>query len=312
MINRRHIRAKVMQVLYSQRSNAFDNKLDNQLKQSMEDMYKLYLLMLSIFIKLRHREINHQEKAKKKYLKTNEDISPSMRFVNNFVLMKLDEDKVLKSEFENHKIIYWDQDVDYIELIYKDLISSKLYIEFLMSSKKSINDDIDFVIEMFKTIIVPNTKLYDYFQDKKITWVDDFPVVNTFLVKLLSKVKANLKPGFFKSNLFRDKHDQSFGLKLLKKTLQNSDSYNKEIILKTKNWDIERIATIDFVLLQMAICEFQEFPSIPTKVTINEYIELAKEYSTPKSNVFINGILDKIEKEYKNNQTLNKKGRGLI
>lgn len=312
MINRRHIRAKVMQVLYSQRNNAFGNKLDNQLKESMEDMYRLYLLMLSIFIKLRHREINHHEKAKKKYLKTNADISPSMRFVNNFVLKKLDEDKVLKSEFENHKITYWDQDVEYIELIYKDLTSSKLYKEFLMSSKKSINDDIDFVIKMFKTIVVPNNKLYDYFQDKKITWVDDFPVVNTFLVKLLLKVKANLKPGFFKSNLFRDKHDESFGLKLLKKTLQNSDSYNKEIILKTKNWDVERIATIDFVLLQMAICEFQEFPSIPTKVTINEYIELAKEYSTPKSNVFINGILDKIVKEYKNNQTLNKKGRGLI
>ena len=130
MINRRHIRAKVMQVLYSQRNNAPDNKLNNQLKESMEDMYKLYLLMLSILIKLRHHEITHQEKAKKKYLKTNEDISPSMRFVNNFLLKKLDEDKILKSEFENHKIKYWDQDVEYIQLIYKDLISSKLYKEF--------------------------------------------------------------------------------------------------------------------------------------------------------------------------------------
>ena len=312
MLNRRHIRAKVMQVLFSNKSNVMHEQLNNNLEESMKSMYKLYLLMLSMLIKLRHRAIEHQKKAKNKFIKTNEDEKPSMRFVNNIVLKKLDENSLLGSEFENHEIFYWEQDKEYIELIYKDLVSSDLYKTFLKSKDESLKSDIVFVIEFFKSIIAPNVKLYDYLQDKNITWGDDFPVVNTFLVKLLAKVKLKSKQDFFTPNLFKDEHDENFGFKLLKKTLQNGSSYNEEIILKTKNWDIERIANIDFVLLQMAICEFQEFPSIPTKVTINEYIELAKDYSTPKSNVFINGILDKIEKEYRNNKTLNKKGRGLI
>ena len=138
------------------------------------------------------------------------------------------------------------------------------------------------------------------------------PVVNTVLVKLLGKSKQDNNKDYFTPQLFKDKEDKAFGLKLLKHTIENLDPYTEEISLKTKNWDKDRIADIDFVLLQMAICEFHEFPSIPTKVSINEYIEIAKEYSTPKSNVFINGVLDKIVKEYHETKTLNKSGRGLM
>jgi N utilization substance protein B len=182
----------------------------------------------------------------------------------------------------------------------------------MSSCESSLENDVTFVVEIFREIIVSNNKLYDYFQDKNITWVDDFPVVNTFIVKLFKRVTYNLKTKFFTPNLFKDKEDEAFGFKLMKATRDNFEVYNSEIISKTKNWDKDRIAKIDFVLLQMAICEFQEFPSIPTKVTINEHIELAKEYSTPKSNVFINGVLDKIVKDYRNQKTLNKKGRGLM
>jgi len=289
-----------------------NTELNNYLGKSMLNVYKLYLLMLFILIKLRQRAIEHLEISKNKFLKTNEDDSPSMRFVNNIVLKKLDENQILKNDFENYEISYWDEDSEYIELLYKDLVNNKIYKEFLKSKDESLKSDIDFVVEIFKTIIAPNIKLYDYIQDKNITWSDDFPVVNTFLVKLLAKMKLNLKLDFFTPNLFRDKQDEIFGYDLLEKTIQNSDKYTKEIVSKIQNWDKDRIATIDLILLQMAICELNEFPTIPTKVTINEYIELAKEYSTPKSNVFINGILDKIEKEYRNNKTLKKKGRGLI
>ena len=312
MLNRRHIRAKVMQVIYSSKCNSMNTELNNYLGKSMLNVYKLYLLMLFILIKLRQRAIEHLEISKNKFLKTNEDDSPSMRFVNNIVLKKLDENQILKNDFVNYEISYWDEDSEYIELLYKDLVNNKIYKEFLKSKDESLKRDNDFVVEMFKTVIVPNIKLYDYIQDKNITWSDDFPVVNTFLVKLLAGMKLNLKLDFFTPNLFRDKQDEIFGYDLLEKTIQNSDKYTKEIVSKIQNWDKDRIATIDLILLQMAICELNEFPTIPTKVTINEYIELAKEYSTPKSNVFINGILDKIEKEYRNNKTLKKKGRGLI
>jgi N utilization substance protein B len=312
MLNRRHIRAKVMQVLYAQTANSKENDSALQLQNSMEHMYKLYLLMTSLLIKLRERAIDHQKRSQKKYIKTQEDANPNMRFVDNFLLQKLAEDTALKAELESHKIQYWEQDGEYVELIYQDLIKSDLYESFMSNSKSSLENDVAFVVEVFREIIVSNNKLYDYFQDKNITWVDDFPVVNTFIVKLFKRITTKLKTEFFTPNLFKDKEDEAFGFKLMKSTRDNFEVYNAEIISKTKNWDKDRIAKIDFVLLQMAICEFQEFPSIPTKVTINEYIELAKEYSTPKSNVFINGVLDKIVKDYRNQKTLNKKGRGLM
>ncbi|MGI9559894.1 MAG: transcription antitermination factor NusB [Flavobacteriaceae bacterium] len=312
MLNRRHIRAKVMQVLYAQTANSKEDDSASQLQNSMEHMYKLYLLMTSLLIKLRERAIDHQKRSEKKYIKTQEDVNPNMRFVDNFLLQKLAEDTALKAELESHKIQYWEQDGEYVELIYQDLIKSDLYESFMSNSKSSLENDVAFVVEVFREIIVSNNKLYDYFQDKNITWVDDFPVVNTFIVKLFKRITTKLKTEFFTPNLFKDKEDEAFGFKLMKATRDNFEVYNAEIISKTKNWDKDRIAKIDFVLLQMAICEFQEFPSIPTKVTINEYIELAKEYSTPKSNVFINGVLDKIVKDYRNQKTLNKKGRGLM
>ena len=301
-----------MQVLYAQTANSKEDDSALQLQNSMEHMYKLYLLMTSLLIKLRERAIDHQKRSEKKYIKTQEDVNPNMRFVDNFLLQKLTEDTALKAKLESHKIQYWEQDGEYVELIYQDLIKSDLYKSFMSNSKSSLENDVAFVVEVFREIIVSNNKLYDYFQDKNITWVDDFPVVNTFIVKLFKRITTKLKTEFFTPNLFKDKEDEAFGFKLMKATRDNFEVYNAEIISKTKNWDKDRIAKIDFVLLQMAICEFQEFPSIPTKVTINEYIELAKEYSTPKSNVFINGVLDKIVKDYRNQKTLNKKGRGLM
>ena len=301
-----------MQVLYAQTANSKEDDSASQLQNSMEHMYKLYLLITSLLIKLRERAIDHQKRSEKKYIKTQEDVNPNMRFVDNFLLQKLAEDTALKAELESHKIQYWEQDGEYVELIYQDLIKSDLYESFMSNSKSSLENDVAFVVEVFREIIVSNNKLYDYFQDKNITWVDDFPVVNTFIVKLFKRITTKLKTEFFTPNLFKDKEDEAFGFKLMKATRDNFEVYNSEIISKTKNWDKDRIAKIDFVLLQMAICEFQEFPSIPTKVTINEYIELAKEYSTPKSNVFINGVLDKIVKDYRNQKTLNKKGRGLM
>ena len=301
-----------MQVLYAQTANSKEDDSASQLQNSMEHMYKLYLLMTSLLIKLRERAIDHQKRSEKKYIKTQEDVNPNMRFVDNFLLQKLTEDTALKAKLESHKIQYWEQDGEYVELIYQDLIKSDLYESFMSNSKSSLENDVAFVVEVFREIIVSNNKLYDYFQDKNITWVDDFPVVNTFIVKLFKRITTKLKTEFFTPNLFKDKEDEAFGFKLMKSTRDNFEVYNAEIISKTKNWDKDRIAKIDFVLLQMAICEFQEFPSIPTKVTINEYIELAKEYSTPKSNVFINGVLDKIVKDYRNQKTLNKKGRGLM
>ena len=154
--------------------------------------------------------------------------------------------------------------------------------------------------------------MFDYFEDKKLTWVDDFPVVNTVLLKILRKVKLTSPETKLLPDLYKDEDDKEFAKDLFKKTVLNNSKFEEEISKKTTNWDTERLASLDGLLLKMALCEFQKFPSIPHKVTINEYLEIAKEYSTPKSSLFINGILDKIVKEYQSQNLHPKAGRGLM
>lgn len=213
---------------------------------------------------------------------------------------------------EHRGVNNWDLDDEYVDIIFKAILESELYQDYMSTRVSTYKDDKAFVVDIFKTIIAPNEKLYEYLEDKNLTWLDDLPVINTVIVKLLRKAKDNMLTSHFVPKLFKDIDDKIFAKDLLKKTVLNLASYSAEISEKTKNWDKDRIANIDFVLLQMAICEFQKFPSIPVKVTINEYLEISKEYSTPKSSVFINGVLDKIVKEYKDKGTLNKIGRGLM
>jgi transcription antitermination protein NusB len=314
MLNRRHIRTKVMQVIYAlKRSEELNlNSEEKFLKLSMDSMYELYLLMLSLLVKVHERAKDQQEKSQQKHLLTSEDLNPNMKFIKNALLVQLSENQSLKNALERHKVTNWELDSEYIEVIFRALLESDRFAKYMLAESYSYNKDRQFIVELFKEVIAPNEKLYNYLEDRNLTWIDDLPVVNTALVKLLNKSKETNDENYFTPLLFKDVEDKDFGLDLLKHTIKNLEPYTEEISLKTKNWDKDRIADIDFVLLQMAICEFHEFPSIPTKVTINEYIEIAKEYSTPKSNVFINGVLDKIVKEYNENNTLNKVGRGLM
>ena len=314
MLNRRHIRTKVMQVIYALKRSEELNLTSEEkfLNSSMENMYELYLLMLSLLVKVHEKAKDQQEKSQQKHLLTTEDLNPNMKFVKNALLVQLSQNDALKNAIERHKVYNWELDNEYIEVIFRAILESDRFTNFMSSESFSYNKDRQFIVDLFKEVIAPNEKLYNYLEDRNLTWIDDLPVVNTVLVKLLGKSKQNNNEDYFTPQLFKDKEDKEFGLNLLKYTIKNFDPYTREISLKTKNWDKDRIADIDFVLLQMAICEFHEFPSIPTKVSINEYIEIAKEYSTPKSNVFINGVLDKIVKEYDETKTLNKSGRGLM
>ncbi len=314
MLNRRHIRIKVMQIIYAFQGSESDDLKKNErfLLQSMENMYNLYLLVLSLMIEVQAKAEDYLVKSQKKHLATSEEKNPNRKFINNELLALLKNNALLAEELENRKINNWKLDDEYVDILFRALLDSELYKDYMATKVSTFKEDKLFVIDMFKEIIAPNDKLYEYLEDKNITWLDDLPVINTTIVKLLRKVKAQTTESHFVPKLFKDLDDRDFATDLLKKTLLNLSAYSKEIEGKTANWDKERIANIDFVLLQMAICEFQKFPSIPVKVTINEYLEIAKEYSTPKSSVFINGILDKLVKEYTDKGTLNKIGRGLM
>ncbi|PWH82770.1 transcription antitermination factor NusB [Algibacter marinivivus] len=314
MLNRRHIRVKVMQTMYAFKGNESDDFAKDQkfLLFSIDNMYNLYLLLMSLLIEVQKRAENDLQKKQKKHLATKEDKDPNRKFVNNQLLKLLKENVQLKNQLEAHKITNWELDGEYIDVIFKAIIASDLYKDYMKTRVSDFKEDKDFIVDVFKDIIAPNDKLYDYMEDKNLTWLDDLPTVNTTILKLLRKVKVNAPENYFTPKLYKDIDDKQFAVDLFKKTLLNRTAINKEIDLKTKNWDSERIATVDFVLLQMAICELKNFSSIPVKVTINEYLEISKEYSTPKSSIFINGILDKLVKEYEAAGELNKMGRGLM
>ena len=314
MLNRRHIRIKVMQILYSFKGTESDDlmRYDRFLLKSIDSMLDLYFVLISLMIEVHKQAESFIDKSQQKHLATKEDKNPNRKFLNNEVLLQLKTNETLVDIIKDRSLNFWELDNEYVDLIFKTLLNSDLYKDYMSTKTSTFKEDKDFVVDFFKEIIAPNDKLYDYLEDKNITWVDDLPVVNTALVKLLRKNKLNVSNQYFIPTLLKDDEDKDFALALLKKTILNLSLYSEEIENKTQNWDKDRIANIDFVLLQMAICEFQKFPSIPVKVTINEYIEIAKEYSTPKSSIFINGVLDKIVKEYTEKRILNKVGRGLM
>lgn len=293
-----------------------DDSLEKQekfLKVSIENMYTLYLLSLSLFIELHKLAEKHVSHAAKKYLAdTTQRYPNNKKFIENRLLVQLVADEELKKALAKRKLENWYLNEQYVKNIYDDIVGSDRYEQYMMSEEASYAQDRDFIVTVFKNIIAPNEKIYEYYEDDKLTWVDDFPIVNTFLVKRFKKASESNNPGFFLPRLLKDEQDMVFAKDLLVKTLLNNDSWEKEIQAKTPNWDKDRIAEIDHILLKMGICELLNFPSIPEKVTINEYLEIAKEYSTPKSSIFINGILDKLVKEYKTTGKMQKIGRGLL
>ena len=314
MLTRRHIRVKVMQTLFAFDGTESDDFSKDQkfLLHSIDNMYNLYLLIMSLLIEINYKATTHLETTKQKHLATAEEKNPNKKFINNQLLQLIVNNERLKAILEDKKISNWQLDNEYVDLLFKEIKNSDLYKEYMSTKTSTFKEDKNFILDLFKEIIAPNDKLYDYLEDKNLTWLDDLPTVNTFILKLLRKLKESSDPVSLTPKLYKDIDDKEYAITLFKKTLLNHSKLGEEISRKTNNWDSDRIASLDMILLKMAICELLHFPSIPTKVTINEYLEISKEYSTPKSSIFINGILDKLLKEYQNDGKLNKVGRGLM
>lgn len=313
MLTRRHIRVKVLQSLYAY-NNQEQMSLKNQDKfliNSMEKMLDLYLLMLSSILAVRDQAENFMELSKNKHLATAEDKKPSRNFMDNKALLLLEENTYFEQLLSKHKINNWQRDHEYPQILFRALRQHAVYQEYLAIENPNFNQDKDFLIFFYKEIIAPNDKLYEYLEDSQITWTDDFPIVNTAIVKVLNSLTQHTKPEKWVPELYKNEDDKQYASLLLEKTIVGDEDLMNEIEGKTPNWDRERIADLDLIMIKMAITEFLHFSSIPVKVTINEYLEIAKEYSTPKSSLFINGLLDKLSKEYSKENKLNKTGRGL-
>lgn len=313
MLTRRHIRVKVLQSLYAfYQSDEQDLvKQEKFLQFSITQIQDLHALMLHILVALRNHADQYQEKSRKKILATQEEKNPSRNFVENKAIACIESNTVLSEFLKNRKLTNWEDDDEYVSLLFKELRDIAWYQAYLAMEDPSFKDDRDILVKIYKEVIAPNDKLYEYLEDKRLTWLDDFPLVNTAVVRSLGKLSEKKSKNLFQSDVFRDEDDRQFSLDLLRKVVLNDDKLSEQIDGKTPNWDRERIADLDLIILKMGIAEFNYFPSIPVRVTINEYLEIAKEYSTPKSSIFINGILDNVVKEYKADGKLNKIGRGL-
>lgn len=313
MLTRRHIRIKVLQSVYAYEQVAH-REMETQekfLKYSIEQMADLYLLLLQLVVSVRDHAEEFMERSSQKYFATDSEKNPSRNFVDNRIINIIKNDSNFKEIIEKKKLNYWYLDSDYVNIIFNELRELDWYGEYLNKEKITLSDDRKFVLKLYREIVAPNDKLYDYLEDKRLTWLDDFPIVNTAIVRMIEKLNeknaaANLIPELYKYD-----DDREYAIDLFRKVILNDQKLIQEIEGKTPNWDQDRIAELDLIILKMGICEFLYFPSIPVRVTINEYLEIAKEYSTPKSSIFINGILDKVVKEFTVSHKLNKIGRGL-
>ena len=267
--------------------------------------------MLQLMIEMRDHAENYLDVSKKKHLATDLEKDPSTIFVENKVLRLLDSNSNLEAIVKRKGLNYWAQDTEYVGILFKVLREQDWYDEYLLKENTSFSEDQNFITKVYKEVIAPNEKLYEYLEDKRLTWIDDFPIVNTAMVKMLGKISEKNVANVLIPDLYKDAEDRDFALELLRKVVLNEEKLSAEIDGKTPNWDQDRIADLDFIILKMGIAEFLYFPSIPVRATINEYLEISKEYSTPKSSIFINGILDKLVKEFEISKKLNKIGRGL-
>lgn len=303
-----------MQCIYALTLSKSDS-LETQekfLNQSIAQSYTLYLLILALLRELRTVAQTRAEKGRKKYLEQDPALNPGPgRLASNAVLNALSENEALTTALKKRKLKHWYLNEEYVKILLKEIEQSESYREHAQT-ESSWELDRDFLIGIFQDIIAPNDKLFEFIEDEGITWIDDLPLINTYLVKHLGKMQPNAHDSYLLPALLKNEEDMEFAKKLLRTTLLKSEELQGEIEGKTPNWDKDRIADIDGILLKMSIAELLHFPSIPERVTINEYLEIAKEYSTPKSSIFINGILDKLIKEYKASGRLNKSGRGLL
>ncbi|GGH00732.1 MULTISPECIES: transcription antitermination factor NusB [Pedobacter] len=314
MLNRRHLRIKALQNIFAwHMADKKDIKGDlKTLMQSIDSVYEMYIWMLSLLVEVTEFTANDAAERANKFIKTAEDINPNMKLLHNKFSVLLQQNPEYVAAIKKYKVD-WGFDPEIRKTVYNSLKASKEYADYLADPNETLESSKDIIKYIFRKIILKSQAIIQVFEEKFINWQVDHEVMKGMVAKTLKNFTSD-DP--FKNNLTQISadwaEDSKFVQDLFVYTLQNDSKYQEMIADRTKNWESERIALMDTILMKMAICELLNFPSIPVKVTINEYLELSKDYSTPKSNSFINGILDKILGDLKKNNTIKKIGRGLI
>ena len=313
MINRRHIRLKVMQSLYSYFSS-FNKDMavtEKEMMKNINSISELHVLLLSLLVEINSFADQFLEDNKTKYIPSAEDLNPNTKFVNNRVIEILQEDEIFMKKMKRLSGIWRKGDIDIVRKLFVDIYKSPQYSDYLNNEKDSFSDDKKFIQVLYTEFILDNDILHHVLQERSIFWDDDLPFVASFIKNQINFLDENkIRP--FVVDVFKNSDDKKFAVQLFRKTIIHSDEFDELIQKNVKNWELERIANMDQLLIKMALAEVISFQEMPIKVSFNEYIEISKYYSTEKSKVFINGILDKIVSQFKRDGKVKKVGRGLV
>ncbi|PIE86323.1 MAG: transcription termination factor [Bacteroidia bacterium] len=312
MISRRLLRIKALMSYYSYfvSENSSIAKAEKELFFSINKTYELYHYLMALVVEISDYARNRIDIARQKLVPTHEDLNPNTRFIDNKVIELLRKNEHLQ-QFLNNTKLSWVNYPELIKKLYTKLKETEEYQTYMAQTRESYTQDLEFVILIFTNHIVENELLHQILEEQSIYWNDDIE----FVVGMIIKTIKSFTPVYPERNrmmpLYKNTDDEDFVKKLFRKSIINYETYKDLIEKYTKHWDIERIAFVDILLMILAITEFIEFSTIPVKVTLNEYIEICKFYSTNKSSPFINGILDKIIAQLRSENKIIKIGRGL-
>ena len=278
---------------------------EKELFFSLSKAYDLYNYLLLLMVEVTKQANKRLNAAKNKLVPTKEELFPNTKFVENRFIAQLEVNKQLL-EFSNNQKKTWENEADFVKTLCDKILESDIYKEYMASETSSYEEDRELWRKLYKNIIFNNIELDQVLEDQSLYWNDDKEIVDTFVLKTIKRfdekngAKQELLPEF------KDEEDQDFARRLFRRTILNADYYRHLISENTKNWDLDRVAFMDVVIMQIALAEILSFPNIPVSVSLNEYVEIAKLYSTPKSGGFINGTLDGIVNSLKKENKLTK------
>ena len=313
MLNRRQLRIKLLHVLYGyyQDENPDPVRAHKALEHSVHKMQELYVLLLLLIGSMQGMAIDRIEAGRKKRLPAPEDLNPNTKFVTNRPLRIIANSKNLQKASEELGVGWGDQQ-EMLRKVFRGLLEHEEYVEYMASEERGFRHDREYLTRMFRKHMIQNEPFEDVLEEKSIFWNDDLDLCASMVIKTVKTTREEDDEVQLLPLWREDDDDRQFMETLFQNTLGQAKENEELITAAAANWDLDRIALIDRILMKMAIAEARSFDSIPLKVTLNEYIELSKYYSTPKSSGFINGILDQLFNEMKADKRIVKVGRGLL
>ena len=307
MINREIIRLKVVQITYAYYQNQGKNieTAEKELFFSLSKTYELYNYLLMLMVAINHIAERAVDTAQSRYERIKEGEAPSRKFVDNRFMLQLEENKQLL-EYADQQKKSWADEEELVRSLYREIIETDYYKEYMASEESSYAEDRELWRKIYKNIICNNERIESLLEDMSLYWNDDKYIVDTFVLKTIKRFDP--KNGANQELLpeFKDEEDREFAHRLFRSTLLNADTYRRLISENIRNWEFNRIALMDLVIMQIALAEIVTFPNIPLSVSLNEYVDIAKIYSTPKSGSYVNGVLDAVAKKLIAEGKLNK------